>query len=344
MPLTVLVALVGGVGALLLPPARWRPLVAGLMVAAIGAGSLVAGAGSDHIGLLLVMLQSEGSARLWFIRVGLGLVAAGLLLGGILAARSPAAQPPLDPPRPYRAPELLQLALGTLALASPWVNAALALAFLAGAVALLSPDQSHAARLRAGVGLLGLGIGAALLATIIGPMPPTYAALRDGPIGDPAARLAMVLLAVPGLLFAGFTALAPAGAALVGRIGVSLLPAGLEFWQALAMPIALIWAVVAVWRRADLGPVLAASAYGWWTGTPAGVAGAALVLAAVPLPQLLAGARLGVAPGRLPTALIAAGLPAIIAAGMGAQVVYTMVLAGGMSVWLLQRPSPVAPA
>src|SRR5688572_1960216 len=133
---------------------------------------------------------------------------------------------------------MVVLILALAALLSPHVLLALGCAFAAGGIRLVARDTTRLERAALAVALAGLGAATWLMATIIGPLPATYAALRDGPIGDPAARLVMLLLAAPATVFLFDWRLIPAGTALVGRIGPELLPAGMLLWQGIAMPLA----------------------------------------------------------------------------------------------------------
>ena len=205
---------------------------------------------------------------------------------------------------------------GIGALLSPHVLLALGLAFAAGGIRLVARDASRLERAVLAAGLAGLGIATWLMATIIGPLPATYAALRDGPIGDPAARMLVLFLAAPITAFLFDWRLNPAAIALLGRVGAELLPAGVTLWQGIAMPLALTLAVVARRRRSLDLFAIAAGAFGLWSGTLVGRIGAAAVLVA----------RM-VGPGDLARILGFAGLAAVILGSWRVQFVYTVLLA-----------------
>jgi hypothetical protein len=205
---------------------------------------------------------------------------------------------------------------GTAALLSPHALVALGLCFAAGGLRLVSPGTSRLERAALAVGLAGLGIATWLTATIIGPLPATYSALGDGPIGDPAARMLMLFLSAPITVFLFDWRLNPAAIALLGRVGAELLPAGVTLWQGIAMPLALVLAVVATRRRrADLLAV-AVGAFGLWSGSLVGRIGGAAALTA---------RMLGT--GTLARVLGAAGFLVVIGGSWRIQFVYTVLLA-----------------
>ena len=216
--------------------------------------------------------------------------------------------------------------LGAAALLSPHVIAALGLCFAAGGIRLLSPDTSRVQRAALAVGLVGLGVATWLTATIIGPLPATYSALGNGPIGDPAARLLMLLLSAPITVYLADWRLNPAAVALLGRIGAELMPAGVTLWQGIAMPLAVVLLIIAIRRkRADLLAV-AIGAFGLWSGSWLGRIGGGTVLAA----RIWGDLTRPVRPWRpwTPATLLAlAGFLAVIAGSWRIQFVYTVVLA-----------------
>ncbi len=223
---------------------------------------------------------------------------------------------------------------GTAAFISPHVLLALGCTFAAGGIRLVARDASRVERAALAVALAGLGVATWLLATIIGPLPATYAALRDGPVGDPAARLVMLLLAVPATVFLFDWRLIPAGAAILGRIGPELLPAGMILWQGIAMPLALVLAAFALRKKRSDLLALAIGAFGLWSaglpgwgaGLPGRVGGGAVL-----------GARmLGREPGDLARLLAAGGTAVVLYGAIRVQFVYTVLL-GGLLVWALIR-------
>lgn len=217
--------------------------------------------------------------------------------------------------------------LGLAALLSPHVILALGLGFAAGGIRLVARDTSRIDRAALAVALVGLGAATWLLATIIGPLPATYSALRDGPVGDPAARLVMLLLAAPATVFLFDWRLIPAGAAILGRIGPELLPAGMILWQGVAMPLALVLAVVAVWKKRPDVLAIAIGTFGLWSGVLPGRLGGAAVL----------GARmLGREPGDLARLVGVVGTILVLYGAIRVQFVYTVLL-GGLLIGILVR-------
>lgn len=208
------------------------------------------------------------------------------------------------------------IAAGTAALACPNVIAALGLCFAAGGIRLVGPDASRLQRAALALGLAGLGIATWLAATIIGPLSATYAALGDGPIGDPAARMLMLFLSVPVTVFLFDWRLHPAAVALLGRLGAELLPAGVTLWQGIAMPLALVLAAVALRKRRPDLVAVAVGAFGLWSGSLLGRIGGGVVLGARMMGQ-----------GDLPRVLGGAGFLVVIAGSWRIQFVYTVVLA-----------------
>jgi hypothetical protein len=205
---------------------------------------------------------------------------------------------------------------GLAALASPHVLLALGLCFAAGGLRLVASDTTRLQRAALALGLAGLGIATWLTATIIGPLPALYSALGDGPIGDPAARMLMLLLLAPSTVYLADWRLNPATVALLGRVGPELLPAGVTLWQGVAMPLALVLAVVGARRRRFDLLAVSVGAFGLWSGTLVGRIGGGAVLAARMLGQ-----------GDLTRVLGAAGFLVVIAGSWRVQFVYTVALA-----------------
>jgi len=225
---------------------------------------------------------------------------------------------------------------GLAALLSPHVLLALGCAFLAGGIRLTASDTRRGERAALALALAGLGAATWLMATIIGPLTGTYAALGDGPIGDPAARLLMLLLAAPATVYLLDWRLIPAGIALVGRIGPELLPAGMTLWQGIAMPAALVLALVALRRhRADLVAV-AIGGFGLWSGTLLGRIGGAAVLGSLMLARR-PGAREAAGSGDLAWFLSVAGTAAALTGALRVQFVYTVAFAALLLVAVARR-------
>ncbi|HKP30950.1 MAG TPA: hypothetical protein VJU15_16175 [Gemmatimonadales bacterium] len=210
---------------------------------------------------------------------------------------------------------MFAIVAGLAALASPHVLLALALCFAAGGVRLVASETRRLERAALAIGLAGLGIATWLMATIIGPLPATYSALGDGPIGDPAARMLMLFLLAPITVYLADWRLNPAAAALLGRVGGELLPAGVTLWQGIAMPLALILACIAMRRRRPDLVAVAVGAFGLWSGSLAGRIGGGAGLAARMVGQ-----------GDLARLIGIAGFLAVIAGSWRIQFVYTVLL------------------
>lgn len=224
--------------------------------------------------------------------------------------------------------------LGLGALLSPHVLLALGLAFAAGGIRLVGRDTPKLERAALATGLAALGTATWLMATIIGPLPATYSALGDGPVGDPAARLLMLLLAVPVTVYLLDWRLIPAGAALLGRVGVELLPAGIVLWQGIAMPLALLAGFVAVRRRRADWLAVAIGAFGLWSGSVLGLIGGGGILAA----RVAAGSSPEErGSGHLVRLLGVAGAVVALAGTIRVQFVYTVLFAVLLVVALARR-------
>lgn len=222
---------------------------------------------------------------------------------------------------------MVVILLGFAALLSPHVLLALGFVFAAGGIRLVARDTSCVERAALAAGLVGLGAATWLIATIIGPLPATYSALRDGPVGDPAARLVMLLLAAPATVFLFDWRLIPASLAILGRIGPELLPAGMVLWQGVAMPLALVVALVSVWKKRPDVLAIAIGAFGLWSGVLPGRLGGGAVL----------GARmLGREPGDLARLVGVVGTILVLYGAIRVQFVYTVLL-GGLLIGALVR-------
>ncbi len=227
--------------------------------------------------------------------------------------------------------------LGVAAILSPHVLLALGLAFAAGGIRMVAPDRSGPARGALAVGLAGLGTATWLMATIIGPLSATYSALGDGPIGDPAARMLMLLLAAPATVYLFDWRLLPAAIALLARVGAELLPAGVVLWQGIAMPAALVLAFVGVRRSRPQLLAIAVGAYGLWSGTLLGRIGGAIVLGAHGLATGRPPASARAEAGHVVRLLGAAGIVIGLAGAFRVQIVYTVTLAIVLLVALARR-------
>jgi hypothetical protein len=190
-----------------------------------------------------------------------------------------------------------------------------------------------------------------LMATIAGGEGLRIAAVGSLPFSPAAERILAPLILAAAWGTAGLWPLhrqvpgalaAPLGALLLARVAIPAVPDGLELWRPLAMPLV----VVGIWHAA-LGGRRAAMAVGLaWVGllaaTRPGLLGAGLLLAGAVAIQLLGG-RDDALPR--PTAvarflsLLAMGWGALlaVAAGLGAEVVYTVLAAAGLVAALGRR-------
>ena len=345
IPLIGVIAALGLIAGLFISPERYRRIAGALVLAGLGAGSLRAGLGSDRLGDLRRLLAGSVGDERQFLLVGLSLVALGGLAALVLALVPAGPAPATVPPAPVRRQpaEWLLVVAGLLALASPSLPVTLGLAILAGGIDLLLPGRSTRVRLALIPAVILLASASYLIATIVGPAPSTYGSLRDGPIGDPAARLLVLLIAPAALVYLFRWSLMPAGAALLGRVAGSVLAAGLPAWQPLGMPLALAAAGLGAWLRRPDVVALSLGSYGLWSGNIRGWLGGALLLVAAFLHSLTAGAGHAGLLERAARGIAAAGLMLIVAGGLLAQVGYSVLLAVSAAALLIVRQSPVRP-
>jgi hypothetical protein len=211
---------------------------------------------------------------------------------------------------------------------------------LAGGVELLLPGRSFRVRLTLAAALILLAGAGYLVATIIGSSPSSYEALRDGPIGDPAARLLVLLIAPAAMVYLYRWALMPAGAALLGRVAASLLHTGLMAWQPLGMPVALAGAGLGIWLRGTEVVALSLGSYGLWSGNPRGWLGGAMLLLAAFLHSLTPGTGYAARLESGARGLAGAGLLLVVAGGLLAQVGYSVLLAVSAAALLMVHRGP----
>jgi len=195
-----------------------------------------------------------------------------------------------------------------------------------------------------------------LLGTIAGPEGLALSSLPDLPLSPAAERL----LAIP-LLLVGWTAaglwpvhrqlpgglVAPAGAFLLARLVLVALPAGVDHWRPLAMPIV----VVGIWHAALSGRLPRVAVGMAWVGLLApqgsGLVGASFLLAAgfaVELVERVSSLHAGrFAPAAQAIPLVAFGWGALLAVGgaLQGEVVYTVAAVAAL-VALCGRPYPQA--
>lgn len=173
-----------------------------------------------------------------------------------------------------------------------------------------------------------------------GPLGGWIPALVDGPFSP---RAAWLLAGLSGLVVSlgaglwpwhGFTIpvlLAPVSVAVGGTFAVMLVPDGVQWWQPLAAPLAVVAAGHAVATGRAAGALVATGVYGLWTGTQLGAIGGALLITSgwvVCLAPRSWLARLPWPPRVLPATWIipAAGLLAVLHAGVRGELAYTILL------------------
>jgi hypothetical protein len=195
-----------------------------------------------------------------------------------------------------------------------------------------------------------------LMATIAGPEGLGVGRLAAVPFSPAAERLLAIPLLIAAWAVAGLWPLhrqvpgalvAPVGALLLARVAIPAVPAGLEHWRPLAMPLI----VAGVWHAALSGRLPRVAVGVAWVGLLApgrfGLVGAAFLLAAglaVELIERIGALRAGrLAPAFQAIPLIAFGWGALLAVGAGLQgeVVYTALAVAGL-VALCGRPWPQA--
>lgn len=162
--------------------------------------------------------------------------------------------------------------------------------------------------------------------------------LIDGPFSPRAARLlaamtALVLVPLAGLWplhgVAVPVLLAPVVVAVGGLFAVPLIPDGIQWWQPILAPLAVVAMAHALARRLPAQVLMAAGVFGLWTGTLAGaLGGAVLVMSAwalVMVPVSWA-ARLPVGPvaARLLWVPAVAGAIALLHGAITTEVTYTL--------------------
>ena len=339
IPLIGVIAALALAAGLFTSPERHRRIAGALVLAALGAGSLRAGLGTDRLPDLFRLLKAPAGDEREFLLVGLGLVAIGGLAALAMGLIRPRSERPIEPASGVRRlpAEWLLLFAGFLALVSPWLALTLGVSVLAGGIDLLGPGRPAPVRLALVFALILLASAGYLVATIVGPTSSSYAALRDGPIGDPAARLLVLLIFPAALIYLYRWSLMPAGAALLGRVAGSVLPAGLIAWQPLGMPLALAGAGIGVWLRRPEVVALSLGSYGLWSGTAPGWVGGTLLLLAAFVHSVITRGNSSDRLDRMARGMGAAGLMLIVAGGLLAQVGYSVLLAVSAAALLIVR-------
>lgn len=162
-------------------------------------------------------------------------------------------------------------------------------------VTLVSPRPG----LRAGFPLapvlsaIALGMALWYLLTVSGRLIQPVASLGNMPVSPVGERLVVGLLLVGAAGLTGLWPLhsmasghilAPVAAVLIGRVAARAAPAGVEYWQRIALPLLIVGAWHGLARRGMATVLVAAGMFGLWTGTRAGSIGGALLVAAAVVP------------------------------------------------------------
>jgi len=315
---------------------------------------------------------SLGLGGMLLLRGGIGLVAAASARGMVLAALIEVAlgvgllvvgwyvrfSPAPDRGAPHPRVAIAGLIVGTLA-AAVGAHASVVLlgviaAIWSGHMLERSAGGSHLPI--APVVALLLLPGWWLLGTIAGPEGLGLTSLSDLPVSPAAERLLAIPLALVGWTAAGLWPLhrqlpgslvAPAGAFLMARLVLVAVPAGVDHWRPLAMPIV----VAGAWHAALSGRLPRVAVGMAWVGLLApqggGLVGASFLLAAglaVELVERVSALRAGrFAPAAQAIPLVTFGWGALLAVGAALQgeVVYTVAAVAAL-VALCGRPYPQA--
>ena len=171
-----------------------------------------------------------------------------------------------------------------------------------------------------------------------GPLGGWIPGLIDGPFSPRAAQLLAAMAAVALVPLAGLwplhgvsvpVLLGPVVVAVGGVFAALLIPDGIQWWQPILAPLAVVAMAHAVARRLPAQCLMAAGVYGLWTGTRAGALGGALLVmsawALVMVPVSWA-ARLPVTPvaARLLWLPSVAGALALLHGAITTEVTYTL--------------------
>ena len=344
----LVIGVVLAVGAALVAVADRRSVLTIAAAVPLGVGgALVLWAGSGLVASASV--RGMVLAALIEIALGVGLVALGWYLR--LA-------PAPDRAAPHPRGAIAGLVVGTLS-AAVGAHASL---ILLGVIA--ATWSGHLLERRAGGSRLPMAPALALLVvpawwllgTIGGPEGLALSSLADLPISPAAERLLAIPLLLAGWATTGLWPLqrqlpgglvAPAGAFLLARLVLVALPAGVEHWRPLAMPIV----VLGIWHAALSGRLPRVAVGMAWVGLLApqggGLVGASFLLAAglaVELTERVSALRAGrFAPAAQAIPLVAFGWGALLAVGgaLHGEVVYTVAAVAAL-VALCGRPYPQA--
>ncbi len=318
-----------------------------------------AGGGIVALGLAVAAWRAQppgSKAPVGFLVVNALLVGAGAVLlatGVVRLLREPArGKLPSTEPAPAAAPALLGVVLGTglVVLAShvAVVFAGVAVAGWSGWLIQRRTEPSAPVPLAPGFTLL-LIPAYWFLATIAGPESLAVADLADLPVSPAAERLlAPVLLLVTWALgglwplqsqVAGPLA-APAGAILLHRIGLAIVPTGLAHWRAAFFPLLVVGIWHAALTRRLTGVAVGAGLLGIASLDSDGIAGGGWLLATAAALEVLRRAGTDSGLVRVPLVLAATwgGIQAATG-GLRTEVVYTVLAAAGAG-WAITARAP----
>jgi hypothetical protein len=310
----------------------------------IAVGALLAGAvGLGWGGRRAIVAAPKGALLL--AAVVLAAVGAGFFLIGRLVRLPPAADEESPPRRLPAAAGLLAGAVATAA--GPHLSVVLAGVIVAAWSGWLLRRGRGGSRLPLAPMLTLLLLPAWwLLAAIAGPEGLAVGTLPMLPISPAAEQLLAPILLVAAWSTAGLwplhrqvpaALLAPVGALLLARVAVPAVPAGLEHWRPLAMPLI----VLGIWHAALSGRLAAVAVGLAWVGllgaSRAGLTGAALLLAGALMLELAtySGERFrSWKPASRVVSALLAGVGSLLAieSGLHAEVVYTVLAVGGVVV------------
>ncbi|MFN2315533.1 MAG: hypothetical protein ABR551_09240 [Gemmatimonadales bacterium] len=171
-----------------------------------------------------------------------------------------------------------------------------------------------------------------------GPLGGWIPGLIDGPFSPRAAQALALLTSLALLPIAGLwplhgvtvpVLLAPLLVAVGGTFAVLLIPDGIQWWQPVLAPLAVLAMAHAVARRSPAQLLVAAGVFGLWTGTRPGGFGGALLLVSAWMLVVVPGTWLGrlPVPGVIPRTLglvPVVGTVAVLHGGLVTEVAYTV--------------------
>jgi len=212
-------------------------------------------------------------------------------------------------------------------------------------------------------GALLIALGLLWSVRLSGPLGGWIPTLIDGPFSPRAAQALALLIGLAAAVVAGIwplhrlsvpILLAPVAVAVSGTFAVLLIPDGVQWWQPIFAPLALIGMAHAIAVRRSDQLLVAMGMYGLWTGTRLGALGGALLIGAGWVGAVAPStwmARLPVSPlvARLALLVPAAGAMLVqrggIATETGYAVLFTAVVAVAITVFVgPPAAASVAPA